>query len=36
MGNPEDLISAVDFFIDRKNSYMTGQIIIIDGGRTII
>jgi NAD(P)-dependent dehydrogenase (short-subunit alcohol dehydrogenase family) len=36
MGNPEDLISGVDFLIDRKNSYMTGQNIIIDGGRTII
>ena len=36
MGNPEDLISAVDFLIDRKNSYMTGQNIVIDGGRTII
>jgi NAD(P)-dependent dehydrogenase (short-subunit alcohol dehydrogenase family) len=36
MGNPEDLISAIDFLIDNKNSYMTGQNLIIDGGRTII
>ena len=36
MGNAKDLISAVDFLIDKKNSYMTGQNIIIDGGRTII
>jgi NAD(P)-dependent dehydrogenase (short-subunit alcohol dehydrogenase family) len=32
MGNPEDLISGVDFLIDRKNSYMTGETISASGG----
>jgi NAD(P)-dependent dehydrogenase (short-subunit alcohol dehydrogenase family) len=36
MGKPEDLKSAIDFLIDKKNSYMTGQNLIIDGGRTVI
>jgi NAD(P)-dependent dehydrogenase (short-subunit alcohol dehydrogenase family) len=36
MGNKEDLISALKFLIDDENPYITGQNIIIDGGRTII
>ena len=27
--------SAIQFLTDEKNSYMTGQNLIIDGGRTI-
>jgi NAD(P)-dependent dehydrogenase (short-subunit alcohol dehydrogenase family) len=36
MGNPNDLISAIEFLLDNMNSYMTGQNLIIDGGRTVI
>lgn len=36
MAEPKDLFSALDFLIDDKNNYITGQNIIIDGGRTII
>lgn len=31
-----DLFVALDFLIDDKNNYCTGQNLIIDGGRTII
>ena len=31
-GMPKDLISAIDFLIDERSSYITGQSIIIDGG----
>ena len=31
-GVPEDLLSAIDFLIDERSSYITGQSIIIDGG----
>ena len=36
MGNVNDLFSALDFLIDDATGYMTGQNIIIDGGRTIV
>lgn len=36
MGRKEDLISSLKFLIDDENPYITGQNIIIDGGRTII
>jgi NAD(P)-dependent dehydrogenase (short-subunit alcohol dehydrogenase family) len=36
MGNPVDLISAIEFLIDNMNPYMTGHNLIIDGGRTVI
>ncbi len=36
MGKKEDLRSSIEFLIDDKNSYITGQNIIIDGGRTTI
>ena len=36
MGKKEDLRSSIEFLIDDKNSYLTGQNIIIDGGRTTI
>jgi NAD(P)-dependent dehydrogenase (short-subunit alcohol dehydrogenase family) len=36
MGNKEDLMSVIEFLIDDSSSYITGQNIIIDGGRTTI
>lgn len=36
MGKTNDLIQPVLFLLDEKNSYMTGQNLIIDGGKTII
>jgi NAD(P)-dependent dehydrogenase (short-subunit alcohol dehydrogenase family) len=36
MAEPKDLFAALDFLIDDKNNYFTGQNLIIDGGRTII
>ena len=35
MMEPEDTIPAVEFIIKDKSNYMTGQNIIVDGGRTI-
>jgi NAD(P)-dependent dehydrogenase (short-subunit alcohol dehydrogenase family) len=36
MGNHQELLSALDFLINKDNTYMTGQNLIIDGGRTIV
>ncbi len=36
MGKKEDLKAAIEFLINDENLYITGQNIIIDGGRTII
>lgn len=36
MASREDLFKGLVFLMDDKNQYMTGQNIIIDGGRTII
>ena len=36
MGTQSDLKTPIEFLIDDKNTFMTGQNIIIDGGRTII
>lgn len=36
MGNQQELLSAIEFLIDKNNTYMTGQNLIIDGGRTVI
>jgi NAD(P)-dependent dehydrogenase (short-subunit alcohol dehydrogenase family) len=32
VGTPEDIANAVDFLLSEKSSWMTGQIIGIDGG----
>lgn len=32
----DDLLLALDFLIDTKNSHMTGHNLIVDGGRTIL
>ena len=36
IANKKDLSEALIFLLNDKNNYMTGQNIIIDGGRTII
>ena len=35
MMKPEETIPAIEFLIKEKSNYMTGQNIIVDGGRTI-
>ena len=36
MGTPNDLKGAIKLFLSPESKYITGQNIIIDGGRTII
>ena len=36
MANKSDIKNTIDFLIDEKQKFITGQNIIIDGGRTII
>ncbi len=36
VGTPEDIANAVDFLISEKSSWMTGQILGIDGGLSTI
>jgi 3-oxoacyl-[acyl-carrier protein] reductase len=35
MGQPEDIANAVVFLASEKSSYITGQVIVVDGGWTI-
>jgi NAD(P)-dependent dehydrogenase (short-subunit alcohol dehydrogenase family) len=35
IGAPEDIVNSVEFLISDKASWITGQQIIVDGGRTI-
>lgn len=35
MGKPEDIANAVVFLASEKSSYITGQVIVVDGGWTI-
>ena len=32
IGSPEDMAQMVEFLLSEKSSWMTGQIIAIDGG----
>jgi NAD(P)-dependent dehydrogenase (short-subunit alcohol dehydrogenase family) len=34
-GTPEDLVAATIFFLSPGSAFMTGQIVYVDGGRTI-
>jgi 3-oxoacyl-[acyl-carrier protein] reductase len=34
-GKPEDICGAVAFFASAESSYITGNIIVIDGGQTV-
>ncbi len=35
MMKPEETIPAVDFLVNEESGYMTGQNIVVDGGRTV-
>ena len=34
-GSTEDVARAVMFFASEKNSYITGQVLTVDGGMTM-
>ncbi|HLY34126.1 MAG TPA: SDR family oxidoreductase, partial [Jatrophihabitantaceae bacterium] len=34
LGEPEDVARAVLFLTDPRNDYMTGQVLVVDGGLT--
>ena len=36
LGRPEDLLGLIHFFASKQSSYITGQNILVDGGKTII
>ena len=36
MANREDLTEALLFLLNNKNNYLTGQNIVVDGGKTLI
>ena len=36
MANKDDIKHVINFLISDKQKYLTGQNIIVDGGRTII
>ena len=35
IGQPEDIARAVAFLASRDNRYITGQVLIVDGGRSL-
>ena len=35
LGIPEDIAHAVSFFADERASFVTGQVLIVDGGRSV-
>lgn len=35
IGQPEDIARAVSFLAARENTYITGQVLIVDGGRSL-
>jgi 3-oxoacyl-[acyl-carrier protein] reductase len=34
LGEPEDIARAVQFLTDPRNTYLTGQVLVVDGGLT--
>jgi NAD(P)-dependent dehydrogenase (short-subunit alcohol dehydrogenase family) len=34
IGEPEDIANTISFLLDQKSSFITGQIISVDGGLT--
>ena len=35
-GNPEDLIGALLLLVSPAGAFITGQILYVDGGRTLL
>ena len=35
MGTPEDIAGAVSFFASQDAGFITGQRIVVDGGRSL-
>ena len=35
IGQPEDIARAVSFLVSSENRYITGQVLIVDGGRSL-
>jgi NAD(P)-dependent dehydrogenase (short-subunit alcohol dehydrogenase family) len=35
IGQPKDIASAVAFLASDDSAYMTGQVVTVDGGRTL-
>ncbi len=35
VGTPEDIANAVAFFADERASFITGQVLVVDGGRSV-
>ncbi len=36
IGKPEEVARAVMFFADEKSAYITGQVLAVDGGMTMV
>lgn len=36
LGNPNDILGLLFFLANDESSYITGQNILVDGGKTII
>jgi 3-oxoacyl-[acyl-carrier protein] reductase len=34
LGEPADIARAIQFLTDPRNTYLTGQVLVIDGGLT--
>jgi 3-oxoacyl-[acyl-carrier protein] reductase len=34
LGEPDDVARAVQFLTDPRNSYITGHVLVVDGGLT--
>jgi NAD(P)-dependent dehydrogenase (short-subunit alcohol dehydrogenase family) len=36
IGSPEDIARAICFLLDTRNSFITGQVIAVDGGLSMV